>query len=118
MIWGGFAAVALLALATPPLGLRLGQPPIDAPYDLPAVQTQFQIQHAFPRAPAPAVVVTGPDVAGPKVAAAVSALRARTSSAARLPPSPSAPARRWWWTCSWPGTASHDNIQTVHDITL
>lgn len=37
VIWGGLAVVALLTLATPALGLRIGQPPIDAPYDLPVV---------------------------------------------------------------------------------
>jgi putative drug exporter of the RND superfamily len=81
VIWGGLAAIALLALATPALGLRIGQPPIDAPYDLPAVQTMLKIQQAFPQAPGPAqVVVTGSDVTGPRVAAAVGALRARTSA--------------------------------------
>jgi RND superfamily putative drug exporter len=81
VIWGGLAALALLALATPALGLRLGQPPIDAPYDLPVVQTQLKIEQAFPQAPAPAqVVVTGSDVTGPKVMAAVGALRTRTSA--------------------------------------
>jgi len=80
VIWGGLAAVALLALAAPVLGLRIGQPPIDAPYDSPAVQNLLKIEKAFPQAPAPAqVVVTGSDVTGPKVAAAVAALRARTS---------------------------------------
>jgi putative drug exporter of the RND superfamily len=80
VIWGGIAAVALLALAAPALGLRLGQPAVDAPGDLPAVQTMSAIEHAFPQAPAPAiVVVTGPDVTGPRVMAAVDALRSRTS---------------------------------------
>jgi putative drug exporter of the RND superfamily len=81
MIWGGLAAIALLALAAPALGLRIGQPPIDAPYDFPAVQTMLKIEQAFPQAPASAqVVVSGSDVTGPKVLAAVGALRARTSA--------------------------------------
>ena len=81
VIWGGLAAIALLTLATPALGLRIAEPPIDAPYSFPAVQTMLKIQHAFPQAPGPAqVVVTGPDVTGPKVTAAVGALRARTSA--------------------------------------
>src|SRR6516165_6611729 len=81
VIWGGLAAIALLALAAPALGLRIGQPPMDAPYNLPVVQTMTAIEHAFPQAPAPAeVVVTGPDVTGPKVAAAVGALRAQTTA--------------------------------------
>jgi putative drug exporter of the RND superfamily len=80
VIWGGLAAVALLALAAPALGLRIGEPPIDAPYGFPAVQTLLKIEQAFPQAPGPAqVVVTGSDVTGPKVAAAVGALRGLTS---------------------------------------
>jgi len=85
VIWGGLAAIALLALAAPALGLRIGQPPMDAPYNLPVVQTMTEIEHAFPQAPAPAeVVVTGPDVTGPTVAAAVDALRAQTTAGGPL----------------------------------
>jgi putative drug exporter of the RND superfamily len=81
VIWGGLAAIALLALAAPALGLRLGEPPVDAPGNLPAVQTMTEIQQAFPQAPGPAqIVVTGPDLTGPKVAAAIDALHARTSA--------------------------------------
>jgi RND superfamily putative drug exporter len=81
VIWGGLAAIALLALAAPALGLRIGEPAIDAPYELPAVQTMTEIQQAFPQAPGPAqIVVSGSDVTGPKVAAAVGALRALTSA--------------------------------------
>ena len=77
VIWGGAATVALLALAAPALGLRLGAPAVDAPKDAAVVQTFTAIQRAFPQAPAPAeVVVTGADVTGPKVLAAVDALRA------------------------------------------
>jgi RND superfamily putative drug exporter len=86
--WGGLAAIALLALAAPALGLRIGQPPMDAPYNLPVVQTMTAIEHAFPQAPAPAevvvVVVTGQDVTGPTVAAAVGALRAQTTATGPL----------------------------------
>ncbi len=81
VIWGGLAAIALLALASPALGLRLGQPPVDAPYDLTVVQTQFKIEQEFPQAPASAqVVVSGSDVTGPEVVTAVDALRALTSA--------------------------------------
>ena len=77
VIWGGVAAIALLALAAPALGLRLGEPAVDAPKDAAVVQTMAAIQRAFPQAPAPAeVVVTGADVTGPKMLAAVDALRA------------------------------------------
>jgi putative drug exporter of the RND superfamily len=80
-ICGGLAAVALLALAAPALGLRIGEPPIDAPYGFPAVQTLLKIEQAFPQAPGPAqVVVTGSDVTGPKVAAAVDALSGLASA--------------------------------------
>ena len=81
MIWGGLAAVALLALAAPTLVLRLGQPAVDAPKDSAVVQTMAAIQRAFPQAPAPAqVVVTGQDVTGPKVLAAVDQLRASAAA--------------------------------------
>jgi putative drug exporter of the RND superfamily len=77
VIWGGLATVALLALAAPVLGLRLGEPAVDAPKDAAVVQTMAAVQRAFPQAPAPAeVVVTGVDVTGPRVLAAVDALRA------------------------------------------
>ncbi len=81
VIWGGAAAIALLALAAPALGLRLGEPAVDAPKGAAVVTTMDAIHRAFPQAPAPAeVVVTGQDVTGPKVAAAVGALRTRAAS--------------------------------------
>jgi RND superfamily putative drug exporter len=81
VIWGGVATLALLALAAPVLGMRLGEPAVDAPKDAAAVQTMAAIQRAFPQAPSPAVVVvTGTDVTGSKVASAVDALRARAAS--------------------------------------
>jgi RND superfamily putative drug exporter len=81
LIWGGIAAIALLALAGPALGIRLGQPAVDTPRGTPAVHTMSEIEHAFPQAPGPAeVVVTGSDVTGPRVLAAVDALRSRTSA--------------------------------------
>ena len=69
LIWGGIATVALLALAAPALGLRIGEPAVDAPKDLPPWSRRWTaIQRAFPQAPAPAeVVVTGADVTGPRV---------------------------------------------------
>ncbi len=80
VIWGGIATIALLALAAPALGLRLGEPAADAPKDAAVIQTMDAIQQAFPQAPAPAeVVVSGQDVTGPKVLAAVDALRARAA---------------------------------------
>ena len=80
LVWGGVAAIALLALAVPALGLRLGEPAADVPKDAAVVRTFDAIERAFPQAPAPAeVVVTGTDVTGPKVLAAVSALQARAA---------------------------------------
>ena len=80
-IWGGVAAVALLALAAPALGMRLGEPAIDAPRGLAVVRTMNDIQRAFPQSPSPAeVVVTGPGVTGPGVRAAVAALQGRAAA--------------------------------------
>jgi putative drug exporter of the RND superfamily len=77
LVWGGVAAIALLALAAPALGLRIGEPAADVPKDAPVVRTFDAIEKAFPQAPAPAeVVVSGTGVTGPKVLAAVDALRA------------------------------------------
>jgi len=81
VIWGGVATVALLALAAPALGLRLGQPAVDAPKDAAVIRTMDAIQRAFPQAPAPAeVVVSGTDVTGPRVMAAVAALQGRAAA--------------------------------------
>jgi RND superfamily putative drug exporter len=78
LIWGGIATVAMLALAAPALGLRLGQPALDAPKNIPAVATADALQRAFPQAPAPAeIVVTGQDLTGARVTTAVDELRAR-----------------------------------------
>ncbi len=81
LLWGGIAALALLALAAPALGMRTGTPAIDLPSKLPVVQTLGQIQRAFPGRPAPAqVVVTASDVSGPRMRAAVTELQARASA--------------------------------------
>ncbi|HTU08123.1 MAG TPA: MMPL family transporter, partial [Trebonia sp.] len=81
VVWGGLAVIALLALAAPALGLRLGEPAVDAPKDAAVIRTMDAIQQAFPQAPAPAeVVVTGTDVTGPKVLGAVDELRSRAAA--------------------------------------
>ncbi len=80
--WGAIAAIAMLALAVPALSMRLGNPP-DGGFSarLPIVQTANQIQAAFPQAPSPAeVVVTGRDLDGPAVHAAMAALRHSASA--------------------------------------
>ncbi len=87
--WGAVAAVALLALAAPALGMRLGSPP-DGGFSsrLPIVQTADRIQAAFPEAPSPAqVVVTGQDLGSHAVGAAVAAVqRSATATGPVRPP--------------------------------
>jgi len=86
--WGAVAAVALLALAAPALGMRLGSPP-DGGFSakLPVVQTADRIQAAFPEAPSPAqVVVTGQDLGGHAVSTAVAELRQSASATGPIRP--------------------------------
>jgi RND superfamily putative drug exporter len=81
LIWGGVAVIALLALAAPAVGMRLGEPAVDAPKDAAVIRTMDAIQQAFPQTPAPAeVVVTGTDLTGPRVLAAVGELRSRAAA--------------------------------------
>jgi RND superfamily putative drug exporter len=81
VIWGGAALLALLALASPALGMRIGNPVIDLPKNLAVVQTLDQINSEFPGRPAPAeVVVTGQDLAGPAAAHALVTLEHRASA--------------------------------------
>ena len=83
-VWGGAAAIALLALAAPALGMRLGSPAIDLPAGSPVLQTIDRVSRAFPQTPSPAqVVVTGHDVAGPAVRDAIGALQARAAADGR-----------------------------------
>ena len=81
LAWGGAAAIAMLVLAAPALGIRLGNAIVDLPGNVPVARTLAQISVAFPGQPAPAeVVVTGPDLAGPAVRAAVVGLQERASA--------------------------------------
>jgi putative drug exporter of the RND superfamily len=81
LLWGGAAAVAMLALAAPALGMRLAYPASDVPKNVPIVATLDKIQQAFPQASSPAqVVVTGADLTSPAARNAVTALRARASA--------------------------------------
>jgi len=88
-VWGALAAIALLALAAPALGMRLGTP-ADGGFSgkIPVLQTAERIQAAFPEAPSPAqVVVTGQDLGDHAVSAAVAALqRSATASGPIRPP--------------------------------
>jgi len=80
-IWGGVAVIALLALAAPALGMRIGEPAIDLPAGNPALQTMDAVQRAFPQSPSPAqVVVTGTGLSGPAMRHAVAGLRARATA--------------------------------------
>jgi RND superfamily putative drug exporter len=81
LLWGGAAALAMLALAAPALGMRLAYPVNDVPKTVPIVATFERILQAFPQAPSPAmVVVTGADLAGPAARNAITALQARASA--------------------------------------
>jgi len=81
LAWGGAATLALLALAAPAAGMRIGSPPVDLPDSLPVVQTLDRISEAFPGRPAPAeIVVTGVGLDRPAVARSLTALADRASA--------------------------------------
>jgi len=80
-IYGGVAAIALLALAAPALGMRIGSPTVDLPASSPVLQTIDRVGQAFPQTPSPAeVVVTGTNATGPGMVGAISALRSRAAA--------------------------------------
>jgi RND superfamily putative drug exporter len=82
LAWGGIAIAALLALSAPALGMHIGNPSVDLPNSLGVVRVLDQIQQKFPGRPAPAqVVVTGSDLAGQPMHAALAALEARATAA-------------------------------------
>ena len=75
LLTGAAAVIGLLALASPALGMRIGNPAIDAPKHLAVAQTMADVERDFPSGPAPAeVVVTGQDLTGPAVHNAVAEL--------------------------------------------
>ena len=77
---GRAALIALLVLAAPALGMRIGEPAVDLPAGNPVLQTVNRIDHAFPQSPSPAqVVVTGTGLASPATRHAVAALQARAA---------------------------------------
>ncbi len=81
VVWGGAAALALLVLALPALGMRLGSPTVDLPASSPVLQTIDRVSQAFPQTPSPAqVVVTGKDVTSPGMRTAIGALQARAAA--------------------------------------
>ena len=90
LIWGGAAAAVLLALAAPVLSLNLENAGIHSlSANVPVVRSLMDISQAFPGGPEPAeVVVTGSDLGGKPVSAAVAALHgevAATHGAIREP---------------------------------
>ncbi len=90
--WGSVAAIAMIALALPALGLKLANPPYGGfSTNLPLVKTLAAVQRAFPQAPSPAqIVVTGSDLSSlsdtAPVSNAVIALRHDTSATGLLRP--------------------------------
>jgi RND superfamily putative drug exporter len=82
LVWGGVAAIALLALAAPALRLNLEDPGIHSlPPKVPAVHALADISEAFPGGPVPAeVVVTGQDLGGKQVSRAVAALHGQVAA--------------------------------------
>jgi RND superfamily putative drug exporter len=86
VLWGGGAALALLALAVPAASMRLSDPGLhDLPTSIPVVRNLLAVQHAFPGGPEPAeVVVTGRDLSGQPVRQAVAALQGRAGTSGPL----------------------------------
>ncbi len=81
--YGGIAALGLLVLSAPALGMRIGDPAIALPSNLGVVRVLDNIQHEFPGKPAPAeVVVTGANLAGPAMQHAVTELKAAAATPA------------------------------------
>ena len=75
-VWGGSAAIAMIVIALPAIGMRLANPPEGGfPGSLPVVRTLDAIQRAFPQSPSPAqVVVTGRGLTSTAVRHAVAAI--------------------------------------------
>jgi uncharacterized membrane protein YdfJ with MMPL/SSD domain len=78
-IFGGLAALVLVALALPALQLKLAQPgPETYPQNLPAVKTYNKLQKAFPGGEVPAeVVIKADDVTTPQMQETIGQLKWR-----------------------------------------
>ncbi|MGN6681320.1 MAG: MMPL family transporter, partial [Streptosporangiaceae bacterium] len=94
LAWGTLGVVALLALAAPALGMRLGSPPNGGfPPDAPVLRTLNNIQAAFPQTPSPAmVVVSGHDLAAPAIMHAIAELRSDATKTGPIRQPVTAPA--------------------------
>ncbi len=88
VVWGVLAVAGMLVLAVPALSMRLAAPPAYGfPATVPVIRTADQIQQAFPQTPSPAlVVVTGIDLDGPAVRAALTRLEHSASARAAIRP--------------------------------
>jgi putative drug exporter of the RND superfamily len=87
LVWGATALIALLALATPALGMRIGEPTVDLPTGNPVLQTIDRIDQAFPQSPSPAqVVVTGTSLASPAMRDALAGLQASAAHGGPIHP--------------------------------
>jgi RND superfamily putative drug exporter len=77
LLWGGLAALLLVALAIPAFRLHTATSGVQGlPRDLPVMQVYERTVKAFPGQPLPAVVVvSAPDVTAPDVSAGIAALR-------------------------------------------
>ncbi|MGD0603928.1 MAG: MMPL family transporter [Streptosporangiaceae bacterium] len=83
LVWGGAAAIALLVLAVPALGMRFGSPATDLRPSSPVQQATDRIEAAFPQASSPAqVVVTGKNFTGAAMRDVTAALNAQVSAPA------------------------------------
>jgi RND superfamily putative drug exporter len=74
--YGGIAALGMLVLSAPALGMRIGDPGIALPSNLSVVKVLDDIQHQFPGKPAPAEVVVTGAIRGPAMQHALAELRA------------------------------------------
>ncbi len=94
LLLGGLAAVALLALSAPALGMRLTNPAVDLPANLEIVHVLDDIQHDFPAKPPPAeVVVSGTGLDSPAMQREIEALRDRPGVAGPVSVDPVAGGR-------------------------
>ncbi len=83
--YGGIAALGMLVLSAPALGMRIGDPGMALPSNLSVVRVLDNIQHQFPGKPAPAeVVVTGANLAGPAMQRGIAELRAAATPAGQI----------------------------------
>ncbi len=82
--YGGIAALGMLVLAAPALGMRIGDPGIALPNNLGVVRVLDDIQHQFPGKPAPAEVVVTGNIHGPAMRHAVTELRAAATPAGQI----------------------------------